>query len=161
MQKIKLEKAMTFSFGNDERLESRTMAILPVGIAGVNGELRVHVKKIGCHSDLGRGHLSCEKLRVRAVVTSHLLFPLTSFRPQGHKIPHEIQPRIRSDECAIYRATCDSSRQEKYIRGSPSAYDRRSPETDSTDTESQYGTDGHEQNLCDETRDNWENRKGQ
>ena len=48
----------------------------------------------------------------------------------------------------------------KYIRGSPSAYDRRSPETDSTDTESQCGTDGHEQKLCDETRDNWENREG-
>ena len=42
-QKIKLLKAMTFRFGNDETLETKTMAILPVGIAGVNGALRVHV----------------------------------------------------------------------------------------------------------------------
>ena len=42
-QRIQLEKAMTFRFGNDETLESRTLAILPVGIAGVNGVLRVHV----------------------------------------------------------------------------------------------------------------------
>ena len=66
-----------------------TMGILPVGIAGVNGVLRVHVvpggaplllskdflKDLGCHIDLGRG--------LRAVVTSeqspHSLLPLTSF----------------------------------------------------------------------------------
>ena len=42
-QKIKLEGAMTLRFGNDETLETRTMAILPVGTAGVNGVLRVHV----------------------------------------------------------------------------------------------------------------------
>ena len=67
MQKIKLEKAMTFRLGNDETLETKTMAILPVGIAGVNGVLRVHVvlgaaplllseeflKDVGCHIDLG------------------------------------------------------------------------------------------------------------
>ena len=40
-----------------------------------------------------------------------------------------------------------------------SASDRRSPETDSTDTESQYGTDGQEQNSCNEKRDHWENKK--
>ena len=40
-QKMKLEKAMTFRFGNDETLETRTMATLLVGIAGVNGVLRV------------------------------------------------------------------------------------------------------------------------
>ena len=34
---------MTFRFGNDETLETRTLAILPVGIAGVNGVLRVYV----------------------------------------------------------------------------------------------------------------------
>ena len=70
------------------------------------------LRDLGCHIDLGRGHLSFEKLGVRAVVTSeqspHLLLPLTSFGPQGHKIPAEIQPHISSDECAIYRAACDS-----------------------------------------------------
>ena len=61
-QKIKLEKAMTFRSGNDETLETKTMAILLVGFAGVNGLLRVHVvsggvprllKDLGCHIDLG------------------------------------------------------------------------------------------------------------
>ena len=98
-----------------------------------NGALRVYValgraplllskeflRDLGCHIDLGRGHLFFEKLGVRAVVTSeqspHLLLLLTSFGPQGHKIPAEIQPRISSDECAIYRATCDSSRQDKIL----------------------------------------------
>ena len=42
-QRVQLEKAMTFRFGDDETLETRTLAILPVGIAGVNGVLRVHV----------------------------------------------------------------------------------------------------------------------
>ena len=42
-RRIQLEKAMTFRFGNDETLETRTLAILPVRIAGVNGVLRVHV----------------------------------------------------------------------------------------------------------------------
>ena len=115
-------KAMTFRFGNDGTLETRTLAILPVGIAGVNGVLRVYVvpggaplllskeclRDLGCHIDLGWGHLFFEKLGVRTVVTSkqspHLLLPLTSFGPQGHKIPAEIQPHISSDECAIYRA---------------------------------------------------------
>ena len=113
------------------------------------------LKGIGCHIGLGRGHLLFETLGVRAVVTSeqstHLLLPLTSFGPQG---------RISSDECAIYRATCDSSRQEKIHSWIASASDRRSPETGSIDFESQYGTDGQEQNPCDETRDYWGNRKG-
>ena len=115
---------MTFRFGNDQIVENRTMAILLVGIAGVNGVLRAplllskeFLKDLGCHIDLGHGHLFFEKLGVRALVTSeqspHLLLQLTSFGPQGHKIPAEIQPRISSDECAIYRATCDSSRQNK------------------------------------------------
>ena len=34
---------MTFRFGNDETLETRTLAFLPVGIAEVNGVLRVYV----------------------------------------------------------------------------------------------------------------------
>ena len=42
-QQIQLAKAMTFRFGNDETLETRTLAILPVGIAGGNGVLRVYV----------------------------------------------------------------------------------------------------------------------
>ena len=75
---------MTSRFGSDETLETRTLAILPVGIAGVNGVLRVCVvpggtplllskeflRDLGCHIDLGRGHLFFEKQRVRAVVTS-------------------------------------------------------------------------------------------
>ena len=40
-QRIQLAKAMTFRFGNDETLETRTLAILPVGIDGVGGVLRV------------------------------------------------------------------------------------------------------------------------
>ena len=128
--------------------------ILLVGIAGVNGVLRVYVvpggapllsskeflRDLGCHIDLGRGHLFFEKLGVRAVVTSeqspHLLFPLTSFGPQGNKIPAEIHPRIRSDECAIYRATCDSSRRDEVLLWVDSTSDHRPPETDNIDTES-------------------------
>ena len=58
----------------------------------------------------------------------HLLLPLTSFGPQGHKIPAEIQPRISSDERVIYRATCDSSRQNKMHSCIASASDHRAPE---------------------------------
>ena len=42
-QRIQLAKAMTFRSGNDETLEIRTLALLPVGIAGVNGVRRVYV----------------------------------------------------------------------------------------------------------------------
>ena len=42
-QKIELEKTMPLSFGIDATLEARTVAITPVGIASVNGVLRVHV----------------------------------------------------------------------------------------------------------------------
>ena len=101
------------------------------------------LRDLGCHIDLGRGHLFFEKLGVQTVVTSeqspHQLLPLTSFGPQGHKIPAEIQPRISSDECAIYRAACDSSRQDKILSWIASASDHRAPETDNTDTESLYG----------------------
>ena len=77
-QRVQLKKARTFRFGNDETLETRTLVILPVGIAGVNGVLRVHVvpggaplllseeflRDLGCHIDPGRGHLFFEKLGV-------------------------------------------------------------------------------------------------
>ena len=105
-----------------------------------------------------------KKLGVRAVVTSkqspHLLLPLTSFGPQGHKIPAEIQPRISSDECAVYRVSRDSSRLDKIHSWVASASDHSAPETDNTDTESLSGTNGPEKNPCDEARDYWENRKG-
>ena len=35
-QRVQLKKASTFRFGNDETLETKTLAILPVGIGGVN-----------------------------------------------------------------------------------------------------------------------------
>ena len=154
------------------------MAILLVGVAGVNRVPRVHVvpggaplllsneflKDLSCHIDLGRGRLFFEKLGVRTVVTSkqspHLLLSLTSFGPQGHKMPGEIQPRVKSDECAIYRATCDSSKQDKIHLWIASTSDRRPPKTDCIDTESQHNTDEQEQNSCDEARDCWENREG-
>ena len=83
-QRIQLAKAMTFRCDNDETLESRTLATLSVGIAGVYGVLRVYVlpggaplllskeflRDLGCHIDLGRGHLFFEKLGVRTVVAS-------------------------------------------------------------------------------------------
>ena len=119
------------------------------------------LRDLGCHIDLGRGHLFFEKLGVRAVVTSeqspHLLLRLTSFGPQGHKIPAEIQPRISSDECPIYRGTCDSSEQNKIHSWIASTSDHGARATDSTDTESLHGTGGQEENLCDEARDYLEN----
>ena len=156
-QRVQLEKAMAFRFGNDETLETRTLATLPVGIAGVNGVLRVHVvpggaplllskeflRDLGCHIDPGSGHLFFEELGVGAVVTSeqspHLLLPLASFGPQGHKIPTEIQQHISSDECAIYLAACDSSRQNKIHSWIASTSGHQAPETDSTYTESLHG----------------------
>ena len=165
-QRVQLEKAMNFRFGNDETLEIRALAVHPVGIAGVMEYCvctwylvapplllsKEFLTDLGCHIDLGRGHLFFEKLGVRAVVTSeqspHLLLPLTSFGPQGHKIPAEIQPRISSDECAIYRAACDSSRQNKIQSWIAPASDHRAPVTGSTDTESLYGTDGQEKKPC-------------
>ena len=121
------------------------------------------LRDLGCHIDLGRGHLFFGKLGVRAVVINeqspHLLLPLTSFGPQGHKIPAEIQPRISSDECAICRATCDSFEQNKIHSWIASTSDHRAPETDSTDTESLDGTDGREKNPCDEARDYWKTEK--
>ena len=42
-QRIQLAKAMTFRFANDETLETRTLATLHVGIAGVSVVLRVYV----------------------------------------------------------------------------------------------------------------------
>ena len=94
---------MTFRFGNDETLEARTLAILPVGIAGVFGVLRVYVvpggaplllsedffRDLVCHIDLGRGHLFFEKVAVRTVVDKQTLaafvFTLDEFRATGTK----------------------------------------------------------------------------
>ena len=136
-QRVQLAKTMTFRFGNDETLETRTLVLLFVGIAGVNGvyacecgtwrsaalAVDFFLRDLDCHIDLGLGHLFFEKSGVRTVVTSkqspHLFLPLTSFGPQEHKIPAELQPRIISDECAVYCAICDSSRQNKYIRRWP------------------------------------------
>ena len=81
-------EGLTFRFGNDETLETRTLAFLAVGIAGVNGVLRAFVvpggaplllskgflRDLGCHIDLGRGHLFFEKLGVRAVVNSRRIY---------------------------------------------------------------------------------------
>ena len=102
IQRVQLRKARTFRCGNDETLESRTPATLPVGIAGVSGVLRVHVvpggaplllskeflRDLGCHIDLGRGHLSFEKLGVRAVVTvTASTFALDEFWTTGTQDP--------------------------------------------------------------------------
>ena len=38
---------------------------------------------------------------VTSIQSPHLPLPLTSFGPQKHKIPAEIQPRIRCDECNL------------------------------------------------------------
>ena len=122
------------------------------------------LRDLGCRIDLGSGHLFFEKLGVRTVETSkqspHLLLPLTSFGPQGHKIPAEIQPRISSDECAIYRAICDSSGQNKIHSWIASTSDHQALETDGIYTEFVHGTDGQEKNRCDEARDYWENTEG-
>ena len=93
----------------------------------VNGALRVHVvpgraplllskeflRHLGSHIDL-----FFEKLGVRTVATSkqspHLLLPLTSFGPQGHKISHaSVQTNVQS---TVPRVTVRDWT--KYIRGS-------------------------------------------
>ena len=102
---------------------------------------------------------------MRAEATSeqspHLLLPLTSFGPQGHKIPAEIQPRISSDECAIYRAICDSTGQNKiHSRIAPTS-DHQAPETDNNPhLNSCMERMDRRKNPCDEARDYWENREG-
>ena len=53
--RVQLKKAKTFRCGNDETLETRTPATLPVGIAGVNGVLRVHVVPGGAPLLLSKG----------------------------------------------------------------------------------------------------------
>ena len=148
-ERIQLSKAMTFHFGNDETLDTRTLATLPVGIARVNGVLRVcgtwrerrsccqkFWRDLGCHIDVDRGHLFFGKLGVRIVVVSNqspnLLLPLTSFGAPGQKIPAEIQSRISSDECAIYRFICDSSRQNKIQLCITSTSDHQAKGSDST-----------------------------
>ena len=170
---------MTFRFGNDETLETRTLAKLPVGIAGVNGVLRVYVvpgrpplllskefsRHLGCHIDLGRGHLFFEKLGVRTVVTSkqspHLLLPLTSFGPQ-----RDTRSRLKSSHASV--KTNVQSTVPHVIALDRTKYIRRSP---------QYLTIEHlkltaptlnpcmermdrRKKPCDEARDYWENREG-
>ena len=63
-QRIQLAKAMTFRFGLDETLETRTLAMLPVGVAGVSGVLRVFLVP-------GRAPLV-----VASKQSPHLLLPL-------------------------------------------------------------------------------------
>ena len=131
--RVQLEKATTFRLCNDETLETTALAVLPVGIAGVNGVLRVNVvpggaplvlskeflRDLGCHIDLDRGHLFFEKLGVRAVVTSeqspHLLLHLTIFEPQGHKIPE--RSVLTNVQSAMQHVTARD--RTKYIRASP------------------------------------------
>ena len=123
------------------------------------------LRDLGSHIDLGRGHLPFDRLGVRAEVTSeqspHLLLPLMSFGPQGHKIPAEIQPHISSDECAICGAACDSSSlKNKNICGSPP---HRTTEHQKLTTPTQNPCmERMDQRKipCDEERDYWENRKG-
>ena len=111
---VQLEKAMTFRVANDETRETRTLAILPLELlvfmeyCVCTWCLEAHLfccrknclRDLGCSIDLGRGHLSFEKLGVRAEVTSeqpsHLLLPLTSFGPQGHKIPASALTNVQS-----------------------------------------------------------------
>ena len=81
-QRIQLAKT-TFRFDNDETLETRTLAMLLVGIAGVNGVLHVYVvpggaplllseeflRDLCCHIDLGRGDL-CSLLHQNPVAST-------------------------------------------------------------------------------------------
>ena len=84
---------MTFRFGNDATLQTRTMAIHPVGTAKCrwstscargawSGTTLVvksffKKKKLGRHIDLGRGHMFFEKLGVRDEQTVATLAPPT------------------------------------------------------------------------------------
>ena len=173
-QRIQLAKTMTFRFGNDGTLETRTLAVLPVGMAGVSGVCvyvvpggaplllsKEFLRDLGCHTDLGRRHLFFEKLGVRAVVTSeqspHLLLPLTSSGPRGHKIPAEIQPRISSDEFTVPHVTVPN--RTKYIRGSPQLLTIEHLKLTSP-TLNPFMERMYRRKTRDETRDNWENREG-
>ena len=146
------------------------MAILPVGIAG--GVLRVYVVPAGarpcCRRHFWKTSVATSicvvaiclffvKFGVRAVVTSkqssHLLLSLTSFGPQGHKIPTEIQPRTIADESVIYRAICDRSKQNQKPLRIASTSDRMPSETDNIGTDTHHSTDKQEQDLCDEPRE--------
>ena len=69
-----LEKAMTLRCGNDETLKTRTMAILPVGIAGVNGVLRVYVVPGGAPFLLSKDFVEI------SVATSIWVVAICSFR---------------------------------------------------------------------------------
>ena len=54
-QRVQLKKAMTFHFGDDENTGNRALVILPVGIAGVNEVLRVHMVPGGAPLLLSKG----------------------------------------------------------------------------------------------------------
>ena len=168
-QRTQLANAMTFRFGNNETLETRTLAVLPLLELQASMECCVCMwcfgrapLFLGCHIDLGRGHMFFDKLGVRTVVASkqspHLFLPMTSFEPQGHKIPAEIQPRISSDKCAIYRAICDSSGQNKIHSWIASTSEHQALETDSTYTEFLNGRRMNRRKTP--VMKFWENREG-
>ena len=60
--RVQLEKATTFRLCNDETLETTALAVLPVGIAGVNGVLRVNVVPGGAPLVLSKEF--CERPRL-------------------------------------------------------------------------------------------------
>ena len=151
------------------------MATFSVGIAGVDGVLRVHVvpggallllskdffKDLGCHIDLGRGYpvlredgsASCGDKQIVAAF-AHIPDKFRSAGDTRSQLPHN-----RPNEYEIYCATCDNSKQDKIHLWIASTSERRTPETDSIDTEYHNGTDGQEQNPCAEARSFWEKRK--
>ena len=60
--------------------------------------------------DIAKEELSLNALGVKINIQgagpdSHMLLPLTSFAPGGHKRPRECTLRASSQECAIYMAT--------------------------------------------------------
>ena len=148
---------MTFRFGNDETLRTRTLTILPVGIAGVNGVLRVFVvlggarlllsreflKNVGCHIDLGRGQLFFEKLNEQTIIS--FVTASQEVWYAGTKIPAEMRPRIISDECAIYHAKCDGSKQKNQTLWAAQTSDQTTQE---------------EQDMHHEAQDYWEDMGG-
>ena len=102
---------------------------------------------------------------MRAAVTSklslHLLLPLTSFGPQRHKIPAEIQPRIRSDECAKFTAPPATARSRiKYTCGSPQHRNASHPRLTASTLNPIIARMSKSKTPCDEARDCWKNRKG-
>ena len=98
---------------------------------------------------------------VTSKLSPHMLLPLTSFGPQGHKIPAEIQPRIRSDECAIYRATLATARQQDKIHlWVASTSELKPPRLTPSTLNPIIARTSKSKTPCDEARDCWKNRKG-